>query len=114
MSAIPNGQYRVSAEQSRPALGSTLVRTVNVRVGAMRQIVPDTLVYCWSLVTEDSELQGAQLCVEQVPATIRCRICGHEHVLDAPIMLCPSCKSANVTLVSGDEFLVTSLELEEV
>jgi hydrogenase nickel incorporation protein HypA/HybF len=90
------------------------VRTVNVRVGAMRQIVPDTLTYCWSLVTESSELSGAQLCVEQVPATIRCRVCDHEYVLDAPIMRCPSCDSTNVTLVSGDEFLVTSLELEEV
>lgn len=94
--------------------GHGAVRSVNVRVGAMRQIVPDTLVYCWSLVTEGSELRGAQLCVEQVPATIRCRVCGQEHGLDAPIMLCPACDSADVTLVSGDEFLVTSLELEEV
>ncbi|WP_233151370.1 hydrogenase maturation nickel metallochaperone HypA [Mycobacterium lehmannii] len=94
--------------------GHGAVRIVNVRIGAMRQIVPDTLVYCWSLVTEGSDLHGAQLHVEQVPATIRCRACGHEHVLDAPIMLCPACESANVALVSGDEFLITSLELEKV
>ena len=37
------------------------IRTVHVRIGALRQIVPETLVYCWSLVTESSDLAGVEL-----------------------------------------------------
>jgi hydrogenase nickel incorporation protein HypA/HybF len=90
------------------------VRTVNIRIGAMRQIVPDTLVYCWSLVTESSELEDTELRVERIPAKIRCTCCGREQVLDAPAMVCESCPGCTVDLVEGDEFLITSLELAEV
>jgi hydrogenase nickel incorporation protein HypA/HybF len=90
------------------------VRTVHVRIGAIRQIVPDTLVYCWSLVTEGSELEGAELLVERIPAKIRCSGCGQEQVLDAIAMVCGSCTGHAVTLVEGDEFLITSLDLAEV
>ncbi len=90
------------------------VSVVHVRIGAMRQIVPDTLVYCWSLVTESSELEGAELRVERIPAKIRCTDCGHEQVLDALTMVCASCTGRAVDLVEGDEFLITSLDLAEV
>ena len=43
------------------------VSVINIRVGEWRQIVPDTLVYCWSLVSADTSLAGSVLAVEQVP-----------------------------------------------
>ena len=90
------------------------VRVVNVRVGAMRQIVPDTLVYCWSLVTERSELEEAELRVERVPAKIRCTECGFQQVIDELSLVCPACLGQAVQVVEGEEFLITSLELAEV
>ncbi|MEI7716413.1 MAG: hydrogenase maturation nickel metallochaperone HypA [Mycobacterium sp.] len=90
------------------------VQTVHLRVGAMRQIVPDTLVYCWSLVTEASELAGAELAVERIPAKIRCTGCGRAQVLEEPMLVCPSCPGQIVDLIAGDEFLITSLDLAEV
>lgn len=90
------------------------IRTVHVRIGALRQIVPDTLVYCWSLVTESSDLAGVELRVERVPAKIRCGGCGRESVLDSVMMACASCAGEAVDLVAGDEFLITSLDLAEV
>lgn len=90
------------------------VRMVNLRIGAMRQIVPDTLMYCWSLITEGSAFEGAELSVERVAARLRCDACGHERTLDEPILVCAQCSGQQVTLVAGDEFLITSLELAEV
>ncbi len=90
------------------------VTTVHIRIGTMRQIVPDTLVYCWSLVTENTELDGCRLDVERVGARIRCNDCGHEADLIEPVLICTSCRAPRVTLVAGDEFLITSLELAEV
>ena len=94
--------------------GGREVRTVHVRIGAMRQIVPDTLVYCWSMVTESSELEGTELQIERIAAKIRCTGCGREQVLDQLAMACEDCPGCRVDLVAGDEFLITSLELAEV
>ena len=90
------------------------VRTVHVRIGAMRQIVSDTLIYCWTLVTEESDLEGTELLVERVPAKIRCTNCGHEQVLEEPALICATCSGRAVDLIEGDEFLITSLDLAGV
>lgn len=90
------------------------VRTVHLQVGRLRQIVPETLIYCWSLISENSILDGAELKVESIPATIRCADCDHVSTLEAPIMRCEECTGTKVSIVTGEEFLITSLELAEV
>ncbi len=88
------------------------VSVINVRVGQFRQIVPDTLVYCWSLVSANTPLAGSVLVIERVPARIRCRDCGREADLgDVPAFRCGGCGGTDVRLVAGEEFLITSLEL---
>jgi hydrogenase nickel incorporation protein HypA/HybF len=90
------------------------VRAVHVRIGEMRQIVPDTLAYCWSLVTELSDLDGVELLIERVPAKIRCTGCGHEQQLNELTFVCGACSGSAVDLIEGDEFLITSLDLAGV
>jgi hydrogenase nickel incorporation protein HypA/HybF len=94
--------------------GGRAVKVINVRVGQLRQIVPDTLTYCWELVSADTSLAGSRICVESVPARIRCRSC--EHVTDVgalPVFVCGGCGGFDAQVVSGEEFLITSLELGE-
>jgi hydrogenase nickel incorporation protein HypA/HybF len=91
------------------------VDTIHLRIGQLRQIVPDTLVYCWSMVTTATELEGSRLDVDYVPARIRCRSCGNaEELGDYPVMLCSACDGADVDVLAGEEFLVTSLDLAKV
>lgn len=89
------------------------VETVHIRVGQLRQIVPDTLVHCWALVTHGTALADSTLDVESVPAEIRCRHCDHSQKLTAPIFICDLCTGTDVEIVAGEEFLITSLELTE-
>lgn len=94
--------------------GERRVETVHVRIGQLRQIVPDTLVYCWSIVSAETPLAGSNLEVERVPARIECRACGAvSEIVEFPLALCGSCGGAEVTVVSGEEFLITSLALAE-
>ena len=90
------------------------VRKVNLQVGRLRQVVPSTLTYCWSLVNEGTDLGDAELCVESVPARIRCAGCDHVTELDTPALICAGCGGTTVEVVTGEEFLITSLELTEV
>ena len=90
------------------------VRTVHVQIGQLRQIVPDTLAYCWELLCADTALAGSRLEVENIPASIRCRACGRTTELgDLPVFACGGCTGINVELLSGEEFLVTALDLAE-
>jgi hydrogenase nickel incorporation protein HypA/HybF len=91
------------------------VDTIHIRVGQLRQVVPDTLVYCWNVASADTPLDGSRLELENIPARIKCRSC--EAVSDLgeyPIMLCDACDGADVEVISGQEFIVTALELAEV
>jgi len=90
------------------------VSVINVRIGQLRQVVPDTLVYCWELVSEGTSLTGSRICVEAVPARMRCRACRHEaEVGDLPVFACRACGSIDGEVIAGEEFLVTSLELAD-
>ena len=90
------------------------VTVVHLKVGALRQVVPDTLVYCWGIVNEGTVCEGSSLDVEQVPAAIECLGCGATTVLEEMRMACGSCGSTSVTITAGEELLVTSIELQEV
>ena len=86
------------------------VTRVDVRIGHFRQVVPDSLQFSWVLLTADTELAGCELVIDHVPAVIACAACGEETTLDAPILLCAGCESSDVSLVSGEEFLIASIE----
>jgi hydrogenase nickel incorporation protein HypA/HybF len=90
------------------------VTVIHVQIGQLRQVVPGTLVYCWELVSAGTALDGSRIDVEAVPARMRCRACGHTaEVGDLPVFVCRGCGGVNAEILSGEEFMVTSLELAE-
>lgn len=102
------------AHKVRERAGGRAVSAVAIRVGHFRQIVPDALEFCWTMVTDATGLEGCRLEIEQVPATVRCGDCDVVTTLDVPILVCGSCEGSNVTLLTGQEFMVVSLEILEV
>jgi hydrogenase nickel incorporation protein HypA/HybF len=86
------------------------VERVAVRIGHFRQVVPDSLQFSWELLTCGTELAGCELIIDHVPAVIACRACGQLTNLELPILLCGSCESTDVSLVSGEEFVVASID----
>ncbi len=97
---------------SRHAAGRKVTR-VDVRVGHLRQVVPDSLTFAFELITADTELEGAELVIEQVPARVRCRACAAETMLESFPAHCAACGGLDVEVNGGDELLVDSLELAE-
>lgn len=94
--------------------GDRTVDVIHIRLGQLRQVVPDTLVFCWSLVSADTDLDGSVLAIERVAAQLQCRQCGGEHQLGESFTIaCADCSSCDVDVVAGDEFLVTALELRK-
>ena len=89
------------------------VTVVNLRVGRLRQVVPDTLEFYFEFVARDSVCEGARLEQELIPARLRCRSCKHEWAIEIPAFRCPACAGSDVAIASGDEFEVESIQVEE-
>lgn len=90
------------------------VSVIHLRVGQLRQIVPDTLNYCWTLVSDQTDLAGSELEVDSVPVTLLCADCSCLTTLaDEPLFLCDGCGGNHVSVTTGEEFMLTSLELAE-
>jgi hydrogenase nickel incorporation protein HypA/HybF len=102
------------ADKVRQRAAGRPVGAVAIRVGHFRQIVPDALEFCWTMLTDATGLEGCRLEIEQIPATVSCEDCGAITTLDVPIMICGSCDGTKVTLLTGQEFMVVSLEILEV
>ncbi len=96
---------------SRHAAGRR-VSKVEVKIGHLRQVVPSALEFAFTLVTEGTELEGAELVIEDVPARGRCQGCGSETVMRAFPLQCSSCGGMDLELEAGEELLVDALELE--
>ena len=88
------------------------VKTVTVRVGALRLVVPDIMTLCFEAATRDTELAGAQLNLEPVPAAARCRRCHAEFAVEKNWFQCPHCADASGILLTGDELDLVGLELD--
>ena len=99
------------AKIANEAAAGRPIECVRVDVGHLRQVVPDTLRYSWEMVVFGTPLEGVQLEVREVPAVIECRQCGMRTTLDDPVFRCAVCGSTETKVVSGDELLVTSLDV---
>ena len=90
---------------------SRRVLVVNLRVGTLRQVVPDSLAFYWDIVSRDTLAEGARLEQVIVAARMRCAECAGE--FEPELMFrCPSCGGAG-EVVAGDELEVDSIEVEE-
>ena len=67
------------------------VSLVSLRVGALRQVLPDTLEFYFEFVSRGTVCEGARLEQELIPALLRCAGCQREWTIEMPIFLCPSC-----------------------
>ena len=67
-------------------------------------------MFSWELLTDGTDLAGCALAVDHVPAVVECRACGGTTTLDLPILVCGACGSSDVELVSGEEFLIASID----
>jgi hydrogenase nickel incorporation protein HypA/HybF len=90
------------------------VTAVVLRVGRMRQVIPDTLDFYFGVVARDTVCEGARLEQKLVPAVLSCEACGRSWEIEFPDFRCPSCEQGGTKVVTGNEFEVESIDVEEV
>jgi len=94
-----------------PSTGLPLVNNVKLEIGELAGVVPDSLEFCFEATTEQTAMRNAILVVEHVPFVVECRKCGRVSTNDVGTFLCGGCGSDETRMVSGNELLVTAIEV---
>jgi len=93
--------------------GAHTITAVTVQVGPLSGVEPDLLVQAFSIASAGGIADGAQLQVDTLPIRVHCESCGAESEASANRLLCGSCGDWHTRLISGDELLLASVELEK-
>ena len=89
----------------------TPVERVNLKVGKLAAVVPESLRFCFEIITKDTELDGAELNIEEVPVQAKCKDCGAEWTIEDPVFRCEKCDSGSLEIMSGRELEISSIEI---
>ena len=88
------------------------VLAIVVRIGPLSGVEPELLRQAFPLAVAGTRADAAELRVESSPIRVRCTECGAESDARSNCLLCAACGSFRTRLLSGDELLLASVELE--
>ncbi len=91
------------------AAGATSIR---VRIGPLAGVVPDLLATAFPLAAAGSRSEHAVLDLVDAPIKVRCQTCGAETEAAMNRLICGACGDWHTQVISGDELLLESVELE--
>ena len=88
------------------------VTMVSLRIGSMRQVVPDALQFAFEIVGKGTVAEGAEIRIKEIATRGRCRECGKEFPVEDYCFICASCGSGDVEVIEGKELYIDTLEGE--
>ena len=94
-------------------LKNAQVERVNLKIGKLAAVVPDSLQFCFQIAVQDSPLRDADLNIEEIPLRVRCMDCNTEWTAHEPVFVCRKCNSGSIEMLSGRELDIISIEVVE-
>jgi hydrogenase nickel incorporation protein HypA/HybF len=88
------------------------VVSITVRIGPLSGVEPQLLQSAYPLASAGTIAANATLIVECSTIRVCCLECGAQSQAQATRLLCARCGHWRVQLLSGDELLLASVELE--
>lgn len=110
--AVTESILEIATRHARQA-GATRVTDIFITIGRLSSIVDDSVEFYWDIISKDSLCQGARLHFKRMAAELACQSCGMRYTLDGELTLCPQCGSAQVKIISGQEFFLESIQVEK-
>ncbi len=95
--------------------GAQRLTAIHLVVGELTGYVPDSIQFYFDVLSQDTPAAGAVLAVRRVPARVRCASCQADYAPEAGLLwLCPACGGLGGEVISGQELLVESINVDEV
>ena len=89
------------------------VTSITVGIGPLSGVEPQLLVNAFSIARAGTSASSAELKVEHLPVKVRCNSCEQESEVKPNKMTCTHCGDWRTSLVTGDELMLLSVELEQ-
>jgi hydrogenase nickel incorporation protein HypA/HybF len=88
------------------------VTGITVRIGRLSGVEPELLAQAFPIASAGTVADGADLIIETLPVRVHCETCGEDSDAAINRLLCGSCGDYHTRLISGDELLLASVEMD--
>ena len=95
------------------AEGAASISGIDLVIGKLAGIEPESLKFCFSAAAKGTLAEEALLNVEEPEGIGECGECGKIFPVSFYFAECPDCRSLRIKIVSGEEFLIQSITIEE-
>ena len=89
------------------------ISVIRLCIGEYSDVVPSYIIDCFKLLSKGTIAEDAKLEFNKIPAKIKCRECLLTSHPSPGEYACSVCGSNNVELISGTEFYVENIEIED-
>lgn len=86
--------------------------SIKIVIGQFASIIDDSIMFYWNLLSDETFAKGSILEFERIPAIFCCQECKNTFEWNEEIFVCPYCSSNKITLQTGTEFYIQSIEVE--
>jgi hydrogenase nickel incorporation protein HypA/HybF len=87
------------------------VTDIYLVIGQLSSIIDESVQFYWDIISKGSVCENAILHFRRIAASLECLDCHHEYLLEGELTPCPSCNSANVRFLTGNEFYMESIDI---
>ena len=91
---------------------ASVLRSIRLHIGQLSAIVPQSLSFCFEVITSGTELEGAKLIMEVIPLRAMCRECKQAFEIKDYAFECPHCGSPDIKTISGQEMSIVDMEVD--
>ena len=100
------------ATRSANEAGGHQVTDLYLVLGELSTFVDESVQFYWDMISRDTVCAGSRLHFTRIPTRLQCKSCQTEFGLsEGNLTLCPHCGRGRVTILSGQEFYLDSLEI---
>lgn len=84
-----------------------------IGIGPLAGVESNLLARAYCIASAGTIAEHAKLTLETIPVKVICEQCGESAAVQPEALRCPKCGDLHTTLISGDELLLMSVELEQ-
>ena len=89
------------------------VLSIVIGMGPLSGVEAQLLQHAYPVASAGTVAEGAELVIENLPVRVECTQCGNESDALPNKLVCKHCGDWRTTLISGDELMLMSVELEK-
>ena len=100
------------AEEKAIEANAVNVHGINIVVGELTGYMEESLCFYFKILSKDTILSGAMLCIRYIPAELVCTVCGKNFIRERFTFECPDCGTVGEMTKKGTEFYIDTMEVD--